>query len=216
MADVTSSDAIPVLSPISLTDRHRLYEDIVAMLIGTSFVSLGLTLYAQANLMTGSTAGVALLVHYATNWQFALTFFVINLPFYYLAIKRMGWRFTIRTFIAVALMSVFTRLFPLWVDFSTLQPIFAAFMGGTLMGMGVLALFRHRAGVGGINILALYLQDNYNIRAGWFQLSLDLVLMAVSLFFLSPQQVAISLIGAVVMNIIIAINHKPGRYLGTS
>lgn len=216
MADVTTTDGAPVLSPLTIAERHRFYEDVIAMLIGTSFVSLGITLYAQAKLMTGSTAGVALLLHYATHWPFALSFFVINLPFYYLAIKRMGWRFAIRTFVAVALMSVFTRLFPVWIDFSSIQPVFAAFMGGTLMGMGVLALFRHRAGVGGINILALYLQDNYNIRAGWFQLSLDFVLMAVSLWFLSPQQVAISLIGAVVMNIIIAINHKPGRYLATS
>ncbi|MBX8814726.1 YitT family protein, partial [Ochrobactrum sp. MR34] len=76
-----------------------------------------------------------------------------------------------------------------------------AIMGGTLVGMGVLALFRHRAGVGGINILALYLQDNYNIRAGWSQLALDLLLMAISLFYLSPQQVALSVIGAVVMNV---------------
>lgn len=221
MANIALPDAAPAaISPAMLalaaTDRHRFYEDVLAMLIGTSFVSLGLTLYAQANLMTGSTAGVALLLHYATNWQFPLTFFAINLPFYYLAIKRMGWRFTLRTFAAVALMSLFTRLFPAWVDFSALNPVFAAFMGGTLMGMGVLSLFRHRAGVGGINILALYLQDNYNIRAGWFQLGLDIVLMAVSLFYLSPQQVAISLIGAVVMNLIIAINHKPGRYLGIS
>ncbi len=216
MAEVTTPDTIPVLSSALPAERHRFYEDVVAMLIGTSFVSLGLTLYAQAKLMTGSTAGVALLVHYATNWQFALVFFLINLPFYYLAIKRMGWHFTIRTFIAVALMSVFTRLFPMWVDFSTLEPIFAAIMGGTLVGMGVLALFRHRAGVGGINILALYLQDNYNIRAGWSQLALDLLLMAISLFFLSPHQVALSVIGAVVMNVIIAINHKPGRYAATS
>lgn len=216
MADVTISQTAPALPPVLTTERHRFYEDVVAMFIGTSFVSLGLTLYAQAGLMTGSTAGVALLLHYATQWQFAPIFFVINLPFYYLAIKRMGWHFTIRTFVAVALMSLFTRLFPLWVDFSQLQPVFAAFMGGTLMGMGVLALFRHRAGVGGINILALYLQDNYNIRAGWFQLALDLMLMAVSFMYLSAQQVAISLIGAVIMNIIIAINHKPGRYLATS
>lgn len=216
MAEVTTPDAIPVLSSALPAERHRFYEDVVAMLIGTSFVSLGLTLYAQAKLMTGSTAGVALLVHYATNWQFALVFFLINLPFYYLAIKRMGWHFTIRTFIAVALMSVFTRLFPMWVDFSTLEPVFAAIMGGTLVGMGVLALFRHRAGVGGINILALYLQDNYNIRAGWSQLALDLLLMAISLFYLSPHQVALSVIGAVVMNVIIAINHKPGRYAATS
>ncbi len=50
------------------------------------------------------------------------------------------------------------------------------------MGMGVLALFRHRSGVGGVNILALYLQDAYGIRAGWFQLALDIIIMLGSLF----------------------------------
>jgi uncharacterized membrane-anchored protein YitT (DUF2179 family) len=84
------------------------------------------------------------------------------------------------------------------------------------MGMGVLSLFRHRSGVGGVNILALYLQDAYGIRAGWFQLGFDLVIMLASLFFIPWQNMMLSLIGAVAMNLIVAINHKPGRYLGMS
>lgn len=217
MADITDNAAplIDVSKP-AIFDRHRLYEDAMAMLIGTSFIALGITLYSQATLMTGSTAGVALLIQYATGTEFGLLYFLINLPFYYFAVRRMGWAFTIRTFVAVAMMSGFARLMPLSVDFSSVNPLFAALMGGTLMGMGVLALFRHRSGVGGVNILALYLQDAYGIRAGWFQLGLDVLIMLASLFFIPWENMALSLGGAVAMNLIIAINHKPGRYLGIS
>lgn len=217
MADITDNAAplIDVSKP-AIFDRHRLYEDAMAMLIGTSFIALGITLYSQATLMTGSTAGVALLIQYATGTEFGLLYFLINLPFYYFAVRRMGWAFTIRTFVAVAMMSGFARLMPSSVDFSSVNPLFAALMGGTLMGMGVLALFRHRSGVGGVNILALYLQDAYGIRAGWFQLGLDVLLMLASLFFIPWENMALSLGGAVAMNLIIAINHKPGRYLGIS
>ncbi|MCH4539679.1 YitT family protein [Ochrobactrum sp. A-1] len=217
VADITDNAAALIDAPKAAAfDRHRLYEDAMAMLIGTSFIALGITLYSQAMLMTGSTAGIALLIQYATDTEFGLLYFLINLPFYYFAVRRMGWAFTIRTFVAVAMMSGFARLMPLSVDFSSVNPLFAALMGGTLMGMGVLALFRHRSGVGGVNILALYLQDAYGIRAGWFQLGLDILIMLASLFFIPWENMALSLIGAIAMNLIIAINHKPGRYLGIS
>ena len=217
MADITDNAAPLIDTPKPTAfDRHRLYEDALAMLIGTSFIALGITLYSQAMLMTGSTAGIALLIQYATSTEFGLLYFLINLPFYYFAVRRMGWAFTIRTFVAVAMMSGFARLMPLSVDFSSVNPLFAALMGGTLMGMGVLALFRHRSGVGGVNILALYLQDAYGVRAGWFQLGLDIVIMLLSLFFIPWANMVLSLAGAVAMNLIIAINHKPGRYVGIS
>ncbi|MBC8717804.1 YitT family protein [Ochrobactrum sp. Marseille-Q0166] len=217
MADIadSASQLVDVRSTLGF-DRHRLYEDAIAMLIGTSLIALGITLYSQATLMTGSTAGIALLIHYATGIGFGLLYFVINLPFYFFAAKRMGWPFTIRTFIAVALLSLFAKIIPLSVDFSSINPLFAALMGGTLMGMGVLALFRHRSGVGGVNILALYLQDAHGIRAGWFQLALDSAIMLGSLFFIPWENMLLSLVGAIAMNVIIAINHKPGRYLGIS
>lgn len=201
-----SNDAVP----------HSLYEDVLALLTGTMLVALGLVLYTHAGLITGSSAGLALLVQYASGYSFSIVFFVINLPFYYLAVKRMGWPFTLRTFAAVALISVLSRLTPDWIGIGYLDPLYAAIAGGGLMGMGLLVLFRHRAGLGGFNILALYLQDNYGIRAGYFQLGVDLTILVVSLFYLDWTKVALSVAGAAVLNLIIAINHRPGRYVGMS
>ncbi|MBO6802784.1 MAG: YitT family protein, partial [Thalassospira sp.] len=156
---------------------HRPYEDVLALLLGTMVVSLGVTLYSESILVTGSTAGAALLIEHATGLSFGVIFFVINLPFYWLAFKRMGKAFTIKTFIAVGLVSAFSKLTPMLVEFNNLNPIYAAVAGGALMGIGLLMLFRHRAGLGGVNILALYLQENFNIRAGYFQLAVDMVIL---------------------------------------
>lgn len=200
----------------SATERHRFHEDVFAMLVGTLMVSLGLALYAKATLVTGGGAGLALLLQVATGVDFGILFFALNLPFYWLAVSRMGWRFGLRTFIAVGLVSLFTWATPFWLRIETVDPLYAALAGGSLMGLGLLALFRHRTGLGGVNILALYLQENHGIRAGWFQLGVDGAILVVAFLLLPPSRVAVSLAGTAVLNLILAVNHRPGRYLGVT
>ncbi|SDM11737.1 Uncharacterised 5xTM membrane BCR, YitT family COG1284 [Franzmannia pantelleriensis] len=197
-------------------DPHRPYEDVMAMLLGTLLVALGVHFYSQALLLTGSTAGMAFLVQYATGWRFGVVFFLINLPFYYLAIRRMGWSFTLRTFAAIALVSLFVELTGRWLSVDALNAVYAALMGGSLIGIGMLVLFRHRTSLGGINILALYLQDSRGWRAGYVQLGIDGLLLLIAFFMLPLDKVALSVVGALVLNLIVALNHKPGRYMGVS
>ncbi|MCZ4090672.1 YitT family protein [Sinorhizobium psoraleae] len=197
-------------------ERHRLYEDGLAILTGTLIVSLGVVIYSKAALLTGSTAGLALLLQYATGAGFWLVFSLVNVPFYVLAVRRLGWPFALRTFLAVTLVSLFSRLTAQWVEFARIDPVYAAVVGGGLMGMGLLVLFRHRTGLGGINILAIYLQEKWGIRAGYFQFAVDLSILAAAVFVLPPANLLLSIIGAAVVNMILAINHKPGRYAGVT
>ena len=197
-------------------DRHRLYEDVLALFNGTLMMALGLVLYTSALLVTGSAAGIALLVQYATGVPFGIAFVAINVPFFYLAVVRMGWAFTIRTFVAIVLLSIATRYAPLVIDLDFINPVFAAIAGGALMGVGLLILFRHRAGLGGFSILGLYLQETRGIRAGWFQLAVDLTILVAALFVIEWDRALLSVLGAVVLNVTLAINHKPGRYVGMS
>lgn len=201
---------------VVLSDRHGLHEDALALVLGTLLVALGTVIYAKAVLLVGGMAGLALLMQYTTGVDFWLGFSLINLPFYYLGLKRMGWRFTLRTFVAVTLVSLFSRLTADWIAFSRLEPAYAAVMAGTLCGTGLLMLFRHRTGLGGVNILAMFLQDNWGVRAGYFQLAVDLCILGAAVFVLSPDRIALSVVSAVILNLIIAVNHRPGRYLGIS
>ena len=197
-------------------ERHRLYEDALAILMGTLIMSLGVIIYSKAMLLRGSTSGLALLLQYATGAEFWLVFSLVNLPFYILAVKRLGWMFALRTFIAVSLVSLFSRLTAGWVEIARLDPIYAAVVGGGLMGTGLLILFRHRTGLGGINIVAIYLQEKFGVRAGYFQLAVDLAILAAAYFVLPPANLVLSVVGAAVVNMTLAINHRPGRYAGVT
>lgn len=199
--------------PALAVERHTAFEDAQALVTGTLFIALGVALFKHAGLLTGGTAGLAFLLHYATGWSFGAVFFVLNLPFYWLAWRRMGAAFTVKTFVAVALLSVFTELQPWVIGFQALTPAYAAVMGGLLMGAGFLMLFRHRASLGGVGILALYLQDSRGWRAGKVQMAIDCAIVAAALAIVDPQRVVYSAVGAVALNLILAINHKPGRYV---
>lgn len=195
-------------------DRHAYYEDALAIVLGALFVALGMLIYTKAVLLVGGVIGMALLAQYVTGFEFWLLFFLLNLPFYVLAVTCLGWRFALRTLVAVSLASLFSRSMASWVDFAHLDPIYAALMGGALCGTGLLILFRHGAGLGGVNILAIHLQENHGIRAGSFQLAVDLAILAAAFFVLTPDGLLLSVAGAAVLNLIVAINHKPGRYIG--
>ncbi len=116
----------------------------------------------------------------------------------------------------MTLISVLSRLLPDWIAIDAVNPVFAAVFGGILMGVGMITLFRHRTGLGGVSILAQYLQEKNIIRAGWLQMGIDLTILAAALFVLPWDRVGLSVLGAVVLNLTLAINHKPGRYVGIS
>jgi uncharacterized membrane-anchored protein YitT (DUF2179 family) len=75
-------------------------------------------------------------------------------------------------------------------------------------------LFRHKASLGGINILALYLQQHRGWRAGKVQMAIDCVIVLAAFAVVEPWRIAVSVLGAVALNLVVAVNHRPGRYLG--
>ncbi|MCW2294888.1 uncharacterized membrane-anchored protein YitT (DUF2179 family) [Pseudomonas sp. BIGb0408] len=196
--------------------RHPLWEDALALILGTAMVALGITLYSHAGLLTGGTVGLAFLIKYLAGWPFGVVFFLLNVPFYVLAIWRMGWAFTLRTVCAVGLVSLLAELTPHWITFAALNELYAALFGGFAMGLGLLMLFRHRASLGGVNILALYLQERFGLRAGAVQMGVDAAIVLASIFVVAPEKVALSVLGAVALNMVLAINHRAGRYMGVS
>jgi len=192
---------------------HRPYEDVQGLLTGTLFIALGTLMFSQAKLLTGGTAGIALLISYLTGWPFGPVFFAVNLPFYLFAWKQMGKGFTLRTAAAVSLMSLFAWALPWGLAFERLSPTLAAVLGGLLVGAGLLMLFRHRASLGGVNVVALYLQERLGWRAGRVQLVVDLLILLAAFGVTDLWRVALSVLGAVVLNMTLAINHRPGRYM---
>jgi uncharacterized membrane-anchored protein YitT (DUF2179 family) len=194
---------------------HTALEDAQGLASGALLCAFGVILLTSAGLMTGQTAGLAVLISYASGWPFAPVFFAVNLPFYALALARMGWRFTLKTFAAVALLSALVAVLPGLIGFEQLHPGAAAVLFGAITGAGLLAIFRHGASLGGIGILALMAQERLGWQAGWVQLGFDAVLFALAFLLIAPGLVLWSLLGALVVNVIVGINHRRDRYIGT-
>lgn len=199
---------------MSAADRHSLFEDAQALLVAPLFMAFAVLLFRDAGLLTGGTVGIAFLIHYLYDWPMGAVVFVINLPFYIFALRALGRAFTLKTFIAVSLVAAYTELMPHLIEVSRLDPLFAALMGGFLAGMSMLMLIRHKASLGGVSVLAIYLQQKRGWRAGHLQMAADVLIVAGALLVREPQAVALSIVGALALNLVIAVNHKSGRYMG--
>jgi uncharacterized membrane-anchored protein YitT (DUF2179 family) len=194
--------------------RHTVLEDVQALLLGTALCALGIHLLTHAGLITGQAAGLAVLLSYVSGWSFGWVFFAINIPFYALAFLRLGLRFVVKTVIGVSLLSVMAELAPHVLRLDYIHPAVAAFLAGATLGLGVLAIFRHGASLGGVGILAYYLQDRFGLRAGYVQFGTDALIFAAAFALLDPVLVGWSLFGAALVNGIVAINHRGDLYVG--
>lgn len=201
--------------PTAKVERHTAFEDAQAVFSGTMFVSLALILFGQAGLITGGTAGIAFVLHHLTDISFGKLFFAINIPFYGFAWKRMGREFTLKTLASVTMLALLTEWSPGLFAIERLNPAYAAMLGGMLLGAGCLFLARHHASLGGVTIVSLYLQASRGWRAGKVQMGIDVGVLLMAAAILPVEQALYSVLGAVVMNLFLAINHKPGRYTGT-
>lgn len=214
-AAATIAEEVERADAAAAVDRHSLFEDAQAIVTAVAFVSLGFAFLRHGKLLTGGTAGIALLLSRFVAVPFGAIFFAVNLPFFWLGVRQLGWRFTLKTFAAIGLFSAVTDHLGAVVQVGALHPVYGAVMGGALAGTGFLMLFRHGASLGGLSILSIYLQDRHGVRAGVFQLAVDAVIVLASMFVVSPMTLALSAAGAVALNVVLAVNHKPGRYVGT-
>lgn len=193
-------------------EKHSTKEDWIAILTGTFLVAQGVFFLQSASLLTGGTAGLALLISQCVSLSFGTLYFVANCPFYLLAWKRFGARFAFNSAISGALVSIFADHINLMMSLEKINQMYCAVAGGLLMGLGMLILFRHRSSLGGFNVLCLFIQDRFSISVGKSQLAIDFAILITSCFFVSAQTIALSIIGAVVLNLVLAMNHKPTRY----
>ena len=165
----------------------------------------------QHGIITGM-AGLELLLSDLSGSSFGITFFVINLPFYAFGWKYLGWKFLLKTFISIASLSVATHFLPVVIRFESLDPTFACMGGGLLIGTNLLIFFRHGASLGGVGILAVWLYKRYGLNTGTFQFIVDAAILVACLTVNSFLIFMLSILSIIAINVVIGLNHKPGRY----
>ena len=107
--------------------------------------------------------------------QYTFLIFCINIPFMLIALKALGKKFIINTFIATALLSLATNL-TINIHPATNDLILATVFGGILLGLGVGLILRNNASLDGTEMLSIVLSKKLKI------VSVGELLMGMNLF----------------------------------
>ncbi|WP_052365340.1 YitT family protein [Halotalea alkalilenta] len=175
---------------------------------GCLLSALGIHLLQSGGMLMSSTAGLGLLLERVTALDFALLFFIINLPFYLLGWRSLGRAFTLRTLACVTLLSLLIKAFNDWLPLGDISLPIAAIAAGLLLGVGLAMMFRENASLGGINILALHLERSRGWHAARTTACWDLALVAIAILVYSPSEIVFSLLAFAVLAVVLAHHHR--------
>lgn len=182
---------------------------------GCLLVALGIHFLSASNLLISGTAGIGMILTQLSPLSFGQLFFILNIPFYGLAWRALGRAFSIRTFCCISMLAVLSELMR-WLVHIEIQPIFASVLGGMLIGFGLILLFRHNASLGGLNILAVYLERRFHIHASKTTLVGDLLVLCLALFVLDLTQLGYSLIAFMTLCSVVGRYHQPPEWARTA
>jgi uncharacterized membrane-anchored protein YitT (DUF2179 family) len=199
---------------ISPGQRHSLWEDAYALFVGTVHLALGLVLLRTAGLATGGVAGLSLTLSYLTGLPLGIFYVALSVPMLAATVRTMRWPFAARTVLVSILLFLMTALSSLGIDLGHVRPAVAAVVGGSVIGMGALALARHGTATGGSGALVLWLYRTKGWNAGRTQMALDLVVLTISLIAIDLERFGWSMVGVAATAGILYVWHRPGRYTG--
>jgi uncharacterized membrane-anchored protein YitT (DUF2179 family) len=143
--------------------------------------------------ISGGMSGLSLLVYYGTRWLSpGIWYFIINVPIFLI-----GWVFISRRFFLYSIYGMLTLSWAIdHIDFTipVHDPMLAAIAGGTIIGAGAGITLHSLGSSGGNDVIAVLLNQKFNIRMGTFFFGFNLMLFGFSLGVLNVDRVLYSLV----------------------
>jgi len=157
------------------------------------FIAIGLFMYAGAwkglllphKITGGGVTGIGALLYYATDIPISVSFFVINFILLVIAVRSVGWKFSLRTIYGVALITIYFAILPqapLGTFVNGDENFMACVLGGILMGTGIGIVFLSNGSSGGTDIIAKVVNKYRNITLGRILLYCDVIIISSSYF----------------------------------
>ena len=134
-------------------EGKQLLKDYALIVLGTFLAALSLPLFfLPYDIAPGGISGISTVLSSVLPLSVGLISFVLNVPLFLIGWRTVGWRFAVRSFIAMSLMSLFIDLVPVR-DVSG-NVMLASVFGGVLLGVGLGLVVRAGATTGGTDMAA--------------------------------------------------------------
>ena len=139
-------------------EGKRLMIDYALLALGALLTALAFTaFFLPHDIAPGGLTGVATVLAHFLPLGVGLLSFMLNLPLFLMGLRSVGWRFAVRSFIAMMLLSLLIDVIPK-ADVAG-NTMLAAVMGGGLMGLGLGLVVRAGATTGGTDMAARLVHD---------------------------------------------------------
>lgn len=175
-------------------------KSVIPIIIGTAIYAFGLLYFIIPNhLMEGGVTGITILLKYAFSISPSVSNLLINIPLYLLGWKILGGRQMILTGVGICSLSFFLWLFERilsqgWIDMLETDYILAALYAGVTLGAGLGIVFRFGGTTGGSDIIARILGRKFGFRMGQVILSIDVIIIGLSLFYVRKENILYTLV----------------------
>lgn len=182
------------LSISSLSRQVLLREtrDYLMIALGMILYGIGWTVFLLPNdITTGGVPGIASIVFWATGFPVQYTYFLINAVLLMLALKILGFKFSIKTIFAVFTLTFFLSLIQeLTADMHLLQdqPFMACVLGASCCGSGIGIAFSSNGSTGGTDIIAAIINKYRDITLGRVMMICDMIIITSSYFVLKDWE----------------------------
>ncbi|MCI7704191.1 MAG: YitT family protein [Clostridiales bacterium] len=182
-------------------EGKQLLKDYALIVLGTFLAALSLPLFfLPYDIAPGGISGISTVLASVLPLSVGLISFALNVPLFLIGWRTVGWRFAVRSFIAMSLMSLFIDLVPVR-DVSG-NVMLASVFGGVLLGVGLGLVVRAGATTGGTDMAAkmihsrvaflpiaaiLFLIDGLVVAVAALAFGLQAALWALIALFVSSQ-----------------------------
>lgn len=116
------------------------------------------------NMIDGGIVGISIMISYLTKANLGALILCINIPFIFLAVKKLGKVFVAQTFYAIAMLGVSVNVFH--NHHATDDLLLATVFGGVVLGIGVGIVLRNNAAMDGTEILSIRLAKTLGFSIG--------------------------------------------------
>lgn len=183
--------------------RFKIWWNLFLITVGSVIYAVGLAgIVVHHNFIPGGLFGLGFLIYYiipvisAGAW-----FFIINIPLFILAFRKVSLRFVLYSLYAMTVATLAYELIS--VDFGVKDQLYAAILAGGICGFGGGVVLRSLGSNGGLDVLAVMLNQKYNIGIGKVYFFFNLALFSGGAFVLDIDLLIASLILVFVMSVVL-------------
>ncbi len=192
---------------------HLEYRRLFNVLVGTILYVVGVTFFiVPAKLITGGLTGYAVLVinyleQFGVTFNLGIATFLVNIPVMYLGLKGVSRKFVIYTIISIVLQSILFGLIKIENPIFTDDYIGSALFGGLFIGVGAGIALKAGASLGGMDVVSQYFAIKKQTSIAMVNLSVNGVLLIVSMIVFEPSVALYTFLGYIVSNVLVERIH---------